>query len=162
MDKYQQSQKSKIFKPAHNDDPYLALRPSGAAVCPQCGVYYQDGNWTWKAQPPHAAQSVECPACRRIADNAPAGTVKLSGDFLHEHQEEILSLIKHTEAMEKADHALERLLNVHADDDGMEVTTTGMHLANRLGHALNAAYKGRSHYHYSDDETHVSIAWHRD
>lgn len=75
---------------------------------------------------------------------------------------EILNLIRNTETAEKAAHALERSLDVTDADDSLEVTTTDMHLANRIGHALNIAYKGRSYYHYSEDKTHVSIRWERD
>nr|WP_090439605.1 BCAM0308 family protein [Pseudomonas benzenivorans] len=161
MDKYQQSQKNKLFKPQHGD-PYLELPSSGTALCPQCGVTYHRGHWSWKSAAPSDAQSVVCPACRRIADDQPAGILHLGGKFLGEHRQEILNLIHNTEAAEKTAHALERLLKVTDKDDGLEVTTTGMHLANRIGHALNAAYKGHSEYHYSDDENSVHIRWQRD
>lgn len=161
MDKYQQSQKDKLFKPDHSD-PYLDLPSAGTAVCSQCGVVYHRGHWYWRSAMPVDAHSIVCPACRRIADNHPAGTLHLAGKFLREHRTEILNLIHNTETSEKAAHALERLLSVTDKGDDLEVTTTGMHLANRIGHALNAAYKGRSQYHYSDDETQVSIRWERD
>lgn len=159
MHKYQQTQKNQLFQPQHND---ADLASSGAALCTQCGVSYHRGHWSWKAVAPSDAHSIVCPACRRIADDQPAGILQLSGNFLREHREEILNLIHNTEAAEKTQHALERLLKVTEHDDGMEVTTTGMHLANRIGHALNAAYKGRSEYHYSDDENTVNIRWQRD
>lgn len=161
MDKYQQTQKNQLFTPQHGD-PYLELPSSGTARCSECGVTYHRGHWSWKAAAPAAAHSILCPACRRIADDQPAGTLHLAGNFLREHREEILNLIHNTEAAEKTQHALERLLKVSDTDDGLQVTTTGMHLANRIGHALNAAYKGRSQYHYSDDENTVSIRWERD
>jgi len=163
MDKYQQSQKNKIFKEGTHD-PYRMDRVSGAALCPQCGSLYQEGNWTWHIPESTIvgdAEETVCPACRRIADDRPAGTLKLSGKFLHDHQEEILNLIHHTEEVEKAEHAQERIIKVVEVDDALEVTTTGIHLASRIGHALNAAYKGNSHYHYSDDETHLTVNWER-
>ena len=43
--------------------------------------------------------------------------------------------------------------------DGLVVTTTGMHLATRIGHALAAAYKGHTEYQYSDSEAHVRVNW---
>jgi len=42
------------------------------------------------------------------------------------------------------------------------VTTTGIHLANRLGHALEAAFKGNSDYRYGDDKYGLSVNWTRD
>jgi len=161
MNKYQQSQKNKLFKPQHGY-PYLAQQSGAAALCSQCGAHYQAGHWVWQASVPADTPKVVCPACRRTADNAPAGTLTLTGHFLRDHRTEILNLIHNIEAAEKAEHALERLLRVNELDDGLEVTTTGMHLANRIGHALNAAYKGHAEYHYSDDENYVDIRWARD
>lgn len=161
MNKYQQSQKNKPFIPQHSA-PYLAQQSSSTALCTQCGALYQAGHWAWQAAVPADTQKVVCPACRRIADDAPAGSLTLKGKFLRDHQAEILNLIHNTEAAEKAGHALERLLKVIERDDGLEVTTTGVHLANRIGHALSAAYKGHSEYNYSEDESYVSIRWARD
>ncbi|WP_375738863.1 BCAM0308 family protein [Pseudomonas boanensis] len=161
MDKHQHSEKNQLFSPQHGD-PYLALPGSGTALCPQCGVTYHRGHWSWKSAAPADAHSVICPACRRIADDQPAGTLKLSGKFLSGHKEEILHLIHNIEAAEKAQHALERLLKVTDKDNEIEVTTTGMHLANRIGHALNGAFKGCSQYRYSEDENSVNISWERD
>jgi hypothetical protein len=135
MDRHQQSQKNKRFKPQHNNR-YRGLCRAGAAACPHCGVCYQDGNLTWTAQPTRLAENFDCPACRAIADNAVGRTLQLSGKLLREHLDEVLSLIKHTVVNTKAEHALERTLKVQADDHGVEVTTTGMHLANRIAHAL--------------------------
>ena len=114
MDKYQQSQKNKLFKtPPH--DPYCLPRVEGSAVCPQCDAVYQAGNWTWNRPENavvHDAQTVTCPACRRIADNMPAGTLMLSGGFLQKHHDEIIHLIENTEKTEMAEHALERIMRV--------------------------------------------------
>lgn len=95
-----------------------------------------------------------CPACRRTNDNRPAGTLTLSGSYLLEHLNEIVNLIKNTE-----EHALERLISLTDSEDALIVTTTGIHLANRLGHALEAAFKGHSDYQYNDDEYGLSVSW---
>jgi len=42
------------------------------------------------------------------------------------------------------------------------VSTTGTHLANRIAHALEAAYDGTAHYTYTDNETHLDVSWKRD
>ncbi len=109
-----------------------------------------------------AVEEVVCPACRRIADRAPAGMVRLSGAFLQGHRDEITHLLHNTEAREKPDHPLERLIEIVEDGDELVATTTGMHLANRIGHALEAAYDGDSDYRYSDSELFLSVDWRRD
>lgn len=164
MDKYQQSQKDKLFKTSTHD-PYYLQRVEGSAVCAQCGAVYQAGNWTWNRPENtvvHDAKETDCPACRRIADNMPAGTLTLSGSFLQKHRNEIIHLVEHTEKTEKAEHALERIIKLTDSGDDLIVTTTGIHLANRLGHALEGAFKGKSDYRYSEDKYGVSIHWTRD
>lgn len=85
------------------------------------------------------AQSVTCPACRRIADNAAAGTLTVSGSFWPQHRGEIVHLFEHIE--KGKGRALERIIHLTDTADELTVTTTGVHLANCLGHALEAATK---------------------
>ncbi|WP_409318279.1 BCAM0308 family protein [Pseudomonas sp. KCJK9016] len=164
MDKFQQSQKNKLFKNASHD-PYSAPHTEGPAVCPKCEAVYTAGTWSWKRQENtvvHGAQTLICPACRRIEDNRPAGILTLSGGYLHLHRGEIVQLIKHTEEKEKAEHPLERIIKLDDAADDLVVTTTGIHLANRLGHALKGAFKGNSEYRYSDSEYGMSVRWSRE
>ena len=164
MNKFQQSQKDNLFKTSTHD-PYKQPRVEGSAICPQCEAVYQSGNWTWKRPENtviHAARTVECPACRRIVDNRPAGALTLSGSFLLKHRNEIIHLIENTEKKEKAEHALERIINLTDSGADLIVTTTGIHLANRLGHALEAAFKGKSDYRYGEDEYGLDVNWTRD
>jgi aromatic ring-opening dioxygenase LigB subunit len=92
----------------------------------------------------------------------PAGTLTLSGSFLLKHRDEIINLIENTEKKEKAEHALERIIKLTDSGDDLIVTTTGIHLANRLSHALESAFKGKSDYRYGADQYGVSIHWTRD
>lgn len=164
MNKFQQSQKDNLFKTSTHD-PYRLPRVEGAAICPQCNAVYQGGNWTWKHPENtviHDARTVKCPACRRIVDDMPAGTLTLSGSFLQKHRKEIINLIENTEKKEKAEHALERIINLTDSAADLIVTTTGIHLANRLGHALEAAFKGTVDYQYGDDEYGLTVNWTRD
>jgi hypothetical protein len=107
------------------------------------------------------AQTVTCPACRRIADNQPAGTLTLSGSFLLKHRNEIINLVHNTEKQEKSEHVLERIIQLTDSAGDLTVTTTGIHLANRLGHALEAAFKGKAHYRYGDNKYGLSVSWTR-
>ena len=164
MAKFHQSQKNNVFLPEQHDS---TLNPcsGGTAYCSRCNALYEAGTWAWhtpETRLPADVAEVICPACQRIEDKAPAGTLTLSGEFLKAHQREIINLIHNTEALEKAEHAMERLLEVTTLDDSVQVTTTGVHLANRIGHALDSAYKGETKYHYDDDQPYVSIHWQRD
>lgn len=163
MDKFQQSHKDKLFKTLTHD-PYRLQRIEGSGICPQCEAVCQAGNWTWN-WPENTvmsnAQTVTCPACRRIADNQPAGTLTLSGSFLLKHRNEIINLVHNTEKQEKSEHALERIIQLTDSAGDLTVTTTGIHLANRLGHALEAAFKGKAHYRYGDNKYGLSVSWTR-
>lgn len=87
------------------------------------------------------ANQTVCPACRRINDDYPAGIVELSGSFFAGHKEEILNLLKNEEVLEKKEHPMERIIKILEEDKGTVVSTTGIHLARRLGDAVNRAYQ---------------------
>ena len=160
MDKFRERRQDKMIESVPHD-PYLTRRHAGTAQCPGCGATCLEGRWSWQAPDTNGQvpEATPCPACRRIADNMPAGTLTLSGDFVGNHHDEIMNLIRNTEEKEKSGHALERIMQCNKTPDGLVVTTTGMHLATRIGHALAAAYKGHTEYQYSDSEAHVRVNW---
>lgn len=160
MDTFRESRKDKLLKPELHD-PYLKQRHTGPAQCPVCSATCHAGRWSWQPLQSNGRTpgQVTCPACRRIADDMPAGTLTLTGDFVGPHQDEILNLIRNTETKEKGQHALERIMACRVDGNTMVVTTTGVHLANRIGHALSAAYKGCTEYRYSDGDVHLAVNW---
>ena len=92
-----------------------------AAVCPTCGVVFEHGRWHWKAKPASAQEHV-CPACRRVKDDFPAGYVSLEGDFLREHRDELLHLVRNEEKRAKDEHPLERIMDIRQDGDKTVVT----------------------------------------
>ena len=127
--------------------------------CPDCGAVYREGRWTWKNGGP--ANDARCPACQRIRDDFPAGFVSVSGEFFARHRDEILALVRGCEAAEKAGHPLERIMKVADDTGGVLVTTTGVHLARRIGDALEGAYKGTLEFHYNKEEQLLRVSWSR-
>lgn len=162
MDKARLSQKDKLFKPVLQDPYQTALRPKGSAYCGDCGASYQAGRWTWqKLSDAAAAERISCPACRRKADNAAAGTVTLTGPFVLAHHQDLVSLINRVEAVEKAEHPLECLMRITPFSDGLRVTTTGVHLADRIAHAIESAYSNKAAFRYDDSRRHVDIFWSR-
>ena len=50
-------------------------------LCSECGVLFTNGRWTW-GDPPKGANQTLCPACRRVAENLPAGYIEIRGQFL--------------------------------------------------------------------------------
>ena len=128
--------------------------------CPDCGAVFQGGRWTWDAAPA-AAHEGRCPACHRIHDDFPAGFIALKGEFLRQHREEILRLMRNHEAKEKAEHPLQRIMAMVDAADGVEITTTDSHLARDLAQALYRAYKGELEFRYNKEDNLLRATWSR-
>lgn len=149
-----------MLEGASND----AYRPAGKAVgpilCPSCKAVFRRGRWRWGA-PPAGAVRQKCPACRRIAENYPAGYINLSGAFFREHRDEVIARIGHCETQEKAAHPLERVMDIAESSRGTQVTTTSVHLARLIGHALQHAFKGDLSQTYSRGDNVLRVRWSR-
>jgi len=83
-------------------DPYKTrLKLTEPTVCPKCGAVWQSGRWTWQDHnPPKEAENIMCQACHRIADKYPAGELTIGGKFAKVHEQDIIGLIRNTEALE--------------------------------------------------------------
>jgi NMD protein affecting ribosome stability and mRNA decay len=145
----------------HQHDPYAAGgKPKEPAACPECGAVFHEGRWCW-GEPPAGAQAVLCPACKRIRDNFPAGIVHIGGDFTAAEKDETMRLINHEAQAEATDHPIERIMEVEEEDGGVVITTTSVHLARRIGDALQRAHRGRLDVHYGESENFVRVYfWH--
>lgn len=142
-------------------DPYQErYKPAGPAFCPRCQAVFRDGRWQWGERAAGAHEHV-CPACHRVEERYPAGYVTLSGSFLAEHDGEIAGLIHNEEARAKAEHPLQRIIEVKKEAAQTLITTTGTHLARRIGEALQHAWKGELEVKHSADEYVVRVSWRR-
>jgi hypothetical protein len=144
-------------------DPYKSRgKLAEPTVCPQCGAQYKQGRWQWAEEKPDGADSHLCPACLRTNDKYPAGEVTLRGAYALEHADEIKGLVRNVEEAEKGQHPLQRLMAIEQNEDSIVITTTGIHLPRRLGHALEHAYKGQLDTHYDKRGHFVRMVWTRD
>lgn len=130
------------------------------SLCPNCHALYLNGRWTWEKPKTTCHESI-CPACRRIADNYPAGVIELGGPFYREHKDEVINLILNVEAQEKNQHALERIMKTQNRTGVTIITTTGIHLARRIGEALSRSFKGNFRFNYLDADRGIRVTWHR-
>jgi len=129
-------------------------------VCRECGAVYIEGRWSWweAAAKSHA---ILCPACQRIKDGFPAGYLEIKGTFFDSHREELDNLIRNIEKHEKAAHPMERIMAISGPEGHTLITTTGIHLARRLGEALHHAYQGELDFTYSDGSKIIRLTWSR-
>jgi hypothetical protein len=129
-------------------------------ACPGCGAVYHQGRWQW-APSPLAAFEQMCPACRRIRDRYPGGAVSVSGSFAIGRREELIQIARNEEARAKAEHPLERIIDVGSRDQTILITTTNSHLARSIGAALHRAYEGELDIQYVEGTDFVRVKWSR-
>jgi len=121
---------------------------------------YQDGRWQWLKRPAAFNEHV-CPACQRIRDRYPAGFITLSGKFFTAHREDVVNLARREEAREKAEHPLQRIIDIRDESDGTLVTTTDLRIAHKIADAIQQAYQGSLEVKFTPDEYRVRIRWSR-
>ena len=107
----------------------------------------------YKARAKRAGPCV-CPGCGAV----------FAGGFLAAHRDEIVALVRNTEARERSTHPLQRIMSIgDGETDGeLVVTTTDLHLPRRIGHALIDAFKGDLRTHYDEAGYFMRVDWRRD
>lgn len=143
--------------------PYYELRKyPEPTVCSGCGLVYHKGHWTNSHTVPAGANRELCPACRRIQDRNPGGVVYLNGSYLQTHRDEILNTAKNQERLAREHRPLQRIMWIKPNDQGLEIATTDVHLARRIGEAIYQAHKGTLDIKYSEGDQFARVYWHRD
>ena len=160
MHKPDHGRKDRLIKEKRHDSYLSQTKLRESTVCGSCGVVFSKGRWIWK-EAVEKAHHITCPACRRMAENYPAGSIKLSGLFYQDHKEEILNLIQNIEKQEKVERPMERIMAIKRKREMTVVTTTGIHIARRIGEALSRAYKGDYSFNYANGDDHIQVTWHR-
>ena len=130
-------------------------------ACSGCGAVYRVGRWQWGTAPADAHRTL-CPACHRVRDDYPAGVIRISGAFARGHRSELVSMARHVESAEKAEHALKRIAKVADAGDDFEISTTDAKLAEAIGRHLVKAYAGELSESTGDPKDVVRLRWHRD
>ena len=142
-------------------DPYQARgKYQEPTVCADCGAVFRRGRWVLGAAPDGAHRD-RCPACRRIRDKLPAGSLTLEGAFYAAHREEVLHLVRHEAESERSEHPMNRIMELEEHPDRAVVTTTDIHTPHRIGNALERAYQGELDTRYGDDEYSIRVTWRR-
>jgi NMD protein affecting ribosome stability and mRNA decay len=144
-----------------SDDAYRpGAKPRGPVHCPDCGALFRKGRWSWGTAPAGALKR-RCPACLRIAEGSPAGYITMTGGFFTAHRDEVLARVRHIEQREKTTHPLERVMAIETAKGGVLVTTTSVHLARRVAHALESSFKGTLNVSYNHQDNLLRVRWSR-
>lgn len=160
MDKSQYGRRDRLVQEKQHDTYREDKKLPEPTVCTECNAVYIEGRWTWY-EPSFKANKMLCPACRRIAEKNPAGFLELKGAFFKKHQQEMLNLIRNEEKEEKNERPLERIMDITEEDEQTLITTTGIHVARRIGEAVSRAYQGELSFTYGDGEKTIRVLWDR-
>jgi len=158
MDKGKFGRRDRLVQEKQHDTYREGKKRTEPTVCSECGAVFVGGRWAWTEAPVGAVKDV-CPACLRIADNFPAGFVEMKGAFFEQRRQEIMNLINNEEKQEKGEHPMERIMAIEAGSDHTLVTTTGVHIARRIGEAVARAYQGDLEFTYGDNEKTIRVQW---
>ncbi len=160
MDKGLYGRKDRLIKEKRHDTYQKEDKLPEPTTCMKCNAVFEHGHWSWK-KPPENANKTHCPACQRILDKYPAGFVEIKGKFFDIHREEILNLVHNIEQREKGERPLERIMAITDQKIHTLITTTGIHIARRIGEALSHAYHGEFSFNYSEAEKCIRVYWRR-
>ena len=152
--------RDRIFDDARQD-PYQAKgKYTEPTVCVVCAAVFHHGRWQW-LDVPEGSHKATCPACQRAHEKLPAGFLTLEGEFPAAHRDEIVALLRHEADHERREHPLNRIIAIDTEAERMVVTTTDIHLPQRLGNALRHAYQGALDVAYADCDYTVRAHWQR-
>ena len=89
----------------------------------------------------------------------PAGWLLLEGPRIAAAHDDLLALVRHVAQRERDEHPLNRILEIDDRGDRIEISTTDVHLPQRIGEAMKAAHHGRLTVRYGKDEYSVRTRW---
>ncbi|MBN2057556.1 MAG: hypothetical protein JW782_02000 [Candidatus Saganbacteria bacterium] len=90
------------------------------------------------------------------------GLIRLSGQFLLDHEEELLSLIRREGKLAEERNPDHKIVNIEKADGAITVSISEHNLAMHIGKALSRAYKGEHAYKFLNGEKYVEVDWKRD
>ena len=149
------------------NDHYLPKEgPHDMAVCKRCSAVYCNKRWSMSEAPYKKRKEnkktmfVLCPACQKIRDGYAEGFVTLKGDYLKEHKQDILNLIKNEEERAMGYNPLERIIDIKDRGNMIEITTTHEKLAQRIGKKVHKACQGDLEIKWTEDRV-TRVVWER-
>jgi NMD protein affecting ribosome stability and mRNA decay len=166
--KYTAGKGKKFGHAGRTEDPYQPEEGQEASLCTTCRAVYQNKRWSFdekladKFAGSGKVKEVTCPTCRKIKDNYPEGILTLSGEFLKDHKDEIVTLLKNEAERVGKRSVDDRIMNMTEEGkDRLVVETTTEKLAQHLGRAVYRAYKGELNFSWAEMNKFVRVNWSR-
>ena len=90
------------------------------------------------------------------------GILRLSGNFLLDHEDEVVNLVKHEGKLAEKRDPKHKVSKIEKVDGGITVEISTHNLAMHIGKALEHAYKGKHTFKLLKGEKYVEVDWRRD
>lgn len=151
-----------------SEDPYIPeAGRQEKIVCSRCHAIYKNKRWYLNEEIPESEKNntdfvrVECPACKKIAENYSKGVVTLQGAFFWEHEKEIRNLIRNEEKKARAKNPLQRVMSIKREENALVLQTTEQKLAEHLGRAIHKAQQGDLNISWDENHSFCRVHWER-
>ena len=87
-------------------------------------------------------------------------SLRLSGDFFEQNRYEIMSLVFRFVEQQKTEHPMKCILGIEdANNDGVLITFTDIHLLRGVGEAIKHAHKGEFTIQSSESTDVIHATW---
>jgi hypothetical protein len=151
-------------------DPYISDKAfPEPTVCPVCNAVYHKRRWVFdekllaEVKKDKTTQFHKCPADKKIEDHYAMGKIRLSGNFVLTHMDEIINSLKGEEIRAKENNPLDRFILLEKTQDKIYAETTSDALAMRIAHHLKNAFKiADEEFKFRSGDKFVEIDWHKD
>lgn len=151
-----------------SEDPYIPDPGyQNGVVCSRCGAVFKNKRWYLNEELPEVVKDKEeityldCPACKKIAENYSEGIVSLQGAFFWEHEKEIRNLIRNEEKKARDKNPLMRIISIKREGDALILKTTEQKLAEHLGRAIHKAQQGELNISWDENHSFCRVNWER-
>lgn len=137
-------------------------------ICERCSAVFDGHKWYDDPEQHSAlakqaeAHVVLCPGDERIAKRQVDGVVSLKGEFLKDHKDEAINLIRNVSSQHRKRNVAARLLEVKDGDGELTIETTEVTLAERIGKEIEKAFSGDLDIDWLQGASFVRVNWHRD
>ncbi len=111
---------------------------------------------------PYGREKVHRYEQSRNLDVQEGGVIKISGAFLLDHEDDILSLVRKEGKLSEERNPRARVTKIEKTDSGILVGVSNHNLARRIGKALHNAYKGEYSFKFREGEKFMEVTWKRD